>query len=507
MDTLPNPAALVHTGHLARHRVLAVCCLCLVLVVMAVSGLNVALPEMQRDLGLSSSALLWIVDVYALVFAALLLPAGALGDRYGRRRALLVGLTLFVGGAVIAGLSTSAAPIVAMRAVMGAGAAAIMPATLSIITTVFPPSERPRAIAVWGGFAGAGGALGPLLSGLALEAWGWNGAFLIVVPVAVAAFALVAVVVPPSHGDGAAFDPGGAVLAIVTLLALLYAIIEGPERGWTDPGVLAGFVVAVVAGVSLVRWEAAVDQPMLDPRMFRIPAFASATATITLIFFAMFGMFLLVFQYLQFVQGHSALEASLRVLPSGITLILVAPRAPALASHIGARATAVAGLAVAAAGLLLLSRSDSGTAYPWLALALVLMASGLALAMPAATSTIVTSLPPSKAGVGSAVNDLAREVGGAIGIAVSGSVLSAIYRARLADSIDGLPPTIGEAASESIAGATQVASTPGAPAGLLDVARTAFVNGVSASLLVGAAAVGLALVVVLLTPPQERNLP
>jgi predicted MFS family arabinose efflux permease len=246
---------------------------------------------------------------------------------------------------------------------------------------------------------------------------------------------------------------------------------------------------------------------MLDPRLFRIPAFASAAATITLIFFAMFGMFLLVFQYLQFVQGHSALEASLRVLPSGITLILVAPRAPALASRIGARATAVAGLAVAAAGLLLLSRSDAGTAYPWLALALVLMAAGLALAMPAATSTIVTSLPPSKAGVGSAVNDLAREVGGAIGIAVSGSVLSAIYRARLADSIDGLPPTIGEAASESIAGATQVASTPGAPAGLLDMARTAFVDGVSASLLLGAAAVGVALVVVLLTPPQERNLP
>ena len=483
-----NPTAMATAERdRSRRRVLAVCCLSLVLVVLAVTSVNIAIPALQRGLDASATELLWIVDVYALVFAATLLPAGALGDRLGRKGALVVGLALFGAGALLAGLSTSTPQVIGARAVMGVGAGFVMPATLSIITTVFPPTERAKAIAVWAGFAGAGGALGPVLSGLVLELWSWNAVFFITVPVVAIDVALVALLVPrssePAHTR---LDPVGAALSVLGLFSLLFAIIEGPQRGWTAASVVGAFVAAALLLAAFVGWELLSSHPMLDPRFFRIPAFSAGAATITVIFFVMFGMFFLITQFLQFVQGHSPLGAAVRMLPSGLTMIVVAPRGPALAARVGPHRSTALGLFGAAVGFAVLSQLGPDTAYAWVAAALVLMAAGTALAMPPATAAIVGSLPAAKAGVGSAVNDVTREVGGAVGIAVLGSVVSVLYRTDITDAAARLPDGPRQAFEESIGSAVAASSTE--PASFaLDAARQAFAAATHTVFLIAAA--------------------
>jgi EmrB/QacA subfamily drug resistance transporter len=474
----PDPA---QAGHPRRRQVLAVCCLSLLLVVVAVSSLNIAVPELQRGLDASATELLWIVDVYALVFAGTLLPAGALGDRFGRKGALLVGLGVFGTGALLAGLSGSPLQVVGARAVMGVGAGFVMPATLSIITTVFPAAERPKAIAVWAGFAGAGGALGPVASGLVLEVWSWNAVFFITLPVVAATVVLVARLVPTSRDpQHTRLDPLGAVLSVVGLFALLFGTIQGPEHGWGSAPVAGAFVVAAAALAAFVGWELRSSHPMLDPRLFRIRAFATGSATITLLFFVTFGMFFLVAQYLQFVKGYSPLVAGVAMVPSGLTLILVAPRGPRVAARLGAERTVALGLGSGAVGFAVLSQLDPGTPYPWLVVALVLMAAGSGLAMPASTAAIVGSVPAGKAGVGSAVNDVTREVGGALGIAVFGSIVSARYRSAVAATAEGLPGDVRHAVEESIGRAVAAGSgdelvTAAARDAFASAAATAFV--------------------------------
>ena len=472
------------TGHPGRRRVLAVCCLSLMLVVVAVSSLNIALPELQRGLDAGATELLWIVDVYALVFAGTLLPAGALGDRYGRKGALLVGLCLFGLGALIAGLSTGSPQVIAGRTVMGVGAGFVMPATLSIITTVFPPSERPKAIAVWAGFAGAGGALGPVISGLVLEAWEWNAIFFITLPVVAAGLVLAAREVPPSRDPmHTRLDPIGAVLSVFGLFALLFGTIQGPEDGWTSPPVVGGFTGAAVALAAFVWWELRSSHPMLDPRLFRLRAFTAGSATITLVFFVSFGMFFLVSQYLQFVKGYSPLVAGIAMVPSGLTLIVVAPRGPAVAARIGAARSIALGLGSSALGFGILSRLTPHSSYGWLAVALVVMAAGSALAMPPSTAAIVGAVPAGKAGVGSAVNDLTREVGGALGIAVLGSMVSALYRSEVAATVRGLSGELRHAVDESV-GAAVVAGDAGDPVTV--AARDAFTSASNSAFLLAA---------------------
>lgn len=473
----------VVAGHPDRRRILAVCCLSLVLIVVAVSSLNTALPSLQRGLDASGTELLWIVDTYALVFAGTLLPAGALGDRFGRKGALLTGLAVFGTGTLLAGLSSSGAQVIGARAVMGVGAGLVMPATLSIITTVFPPAERPKAIAVWAGFAGAGGALGPVVSGLVLEVWDWGAVFFVSLPVVALLLVLVAQRVPTSRDpDHTRLDPAGAALSMLGLFALLFAIIQGPEEGWSSPLVVGAFVAAGALLAGFVALELRSPHPMLDPRLFRDPRFAAGSATITGIFFVMFGMFFLIPQYLQYVHGYSPLEAAVRLLPSGLTMIVVAPRGPTVARRLGAERSVALGLLLAAAGFMVLTQLDSGTGYWWIAGALVLMAAGSGLAMPPSTAAIVSSLPPAKAGVGSAVNDVTREVGGAVGIAVLGSIVSVLYRSEVAAASAGLPEGLRHVVDESIGSAI----VAGAPADVLASARDAFSSGASVAFLVSA---------------------
>lgn len=494
MDTSSNGKVEPSAGHPDRQKILGIMCLVLVLVVVSVSSMNVAIPAIMRDLEPSSSEALWIVDSYALVFAGLLLPAGAIGDKYGRKRALLVGLVIFAIGACAAFFASSAVALIAIRGFMGVGAAFAMPATLSIITVVFPPEERAKAIAVWAGLAGAGGAIGVLSSGIILRWFEWSAVFLVNVPIAVVALGLILRFVPWTREDDTdPLDPVGAMLSIAGFFALLYAIIEGPEKGWTSSIVVLCFVGAIALLGAFVLFELRAKYPMLDPRVFLIRRFGLASLVVTVAFAAMFGQFFLVAQYFQLVLGQSALESGLRTLPFAVTMVIVSPRAPELSAKFGARNVLVGGLLVQAAGLFVLSRAGVDTPYVVLLLGIVLLAGGMGTIMPALTETIVSSLPLDKAGVASAVNDTTREIGGAIGIAVMGSILATGYRNTVAPVVESLPEELAEAASDSIGAALGIAGQQGGDQGqqLVQVAREGFVNGFSNAMLV-AAVVGVA---------------
>lgn len=465
------PERLLHEDpviHGRRWFLLGIMCLSLVMVVMSVSGLNVAIPSIQRELGASASSLQWIVDSYALVFAALLLPAGALGDRFGRKQALLLGLVIFAGGSAVSGIGTGSAQVIVGRVITGVGAAFVMPATLSLLTTIFPPEERRKAIAVWAGFAGAGGAVGPIVSGALLERYWWGSALLVNVPVVMGVIAAVWIFSPTSRDpEVTPLDPLGSLLSLIGLGALVFAIIEGPERGWSDEVVVTSFALAAAGLAAFVAWERDTAHPMLPLGLFRDRRMSVGSAVVTIAFFVMFGLFFLFTMYLQFVRGYSPLSAGLATLPLALALVAIAPRSAALAERVGSGPMMSLGFVFIAAGFGILAVVGPRTPYLVLATALVLLGAGMSLTAAPATGNIMSAVPPAKAGVGSAVNDTTREVGGALGIAVLGSVASAVYRSKF--DLDGLqvPAPVAEAAHESIGAAATIADRLPAGAGEL----------------------------------------
>ena len=487
------------TIHDRRWLTLGVLCLSLVAVILANTTLNVALPTLQRDLGASSTSLQWIVDAYALVFAGLLLTAGALGDRFGRKGALIVGLIIFGSASAVSSLAGSAGQLIVTRAIMGIGAALVMPATLSILTTVFPPHERGKAIGIWAGLAGAGAALGPITSGWLLENFWWGSVFLINVPVVLIALVLGRSLVPSSKDPAQPpLDPIGALLSIAGLGLLLYAIIEAPTHGWTDVRTLAVAAAAAVVLGGFAAWELRSTHPMLDLHLFRNPSFSAASGAITLVFFAMFGTFFMLTQYFQLVMGYSALEAGVRTLPMPLTMMLAAPMSAKLVHHFGARRVVTAGLTTVGLGLLLLSRADVGTPYVLIGVSLVILASGMGLSMAPATTTIMASTPRGKAGVGSAVNDTTRELGGALGVAVLGSILASGFRSGVESGFGPLPESAQAAVTSGLGTTLAAAGDIGGEAGarLADAARHAFANAMSNGMLVAATVALLAAAVV-----------
>lgn len=484
--------------HERRWWTLAVLCLSLVMVVVGNTVLNVALPTLVRDLGATSTQLQWMVDSYGLVFAGLLLTAGALGDRFGRKGALILGLVVFGSASTISAFATSPAQLVITRAVMGLGAAFVMPATLSILTNVFPPHERGRAIGVWAGLAGAGAAIGPIAGGWLLVHFWWGSVFLLNVPIVLTALVAGRWLVPtsrdPRHTE---LDPVGAGLSILGLSALLYGIIEAPTYGWGDGITLGAFALALVFLVGFAWWELHTDHPMLDFRYFEDPRFSAAGAAITLVFFAMFGMFFLLTQYLQLVLGYSALGAGLRTLPAAITMGVAAPTAARVVERVGAKRVVAGGLLTVSIGCVLMSRVGVDANYPYFVLALVVLALGMGFTMAPSTASIMSAIPMNKAGVGSAVNDTTRELGGALGVAVLGSIVVSHYGSVLAGKLHDLPPAVAAAASKSVGAALQVGERLGGPAGQVvgAAARSAYVEAMSLALLVAS---GVAFVACLL---------
>jgi EmrB/QacA subfamily drug resistance transporter len=476
---------------------LAVLCLSLVLIVLDNTVLNVALPTLVRELGASTTQLQWMVDAYVIVFAGLLLTAGALGDRYGRRRALQAGLVVFAVASALASLSGSTGQLIGARAVMGLGAAFVMPATLSIITNLFTdPTERARAIAIWAGMAGVGVALGPVVGGWLLEHFWWGSVFLINLPIVALALVTGRMLLPESrHHSGHRLDVVGAVLSIAGIGALLFAIIEAPQHGWGDPTTLASFAVAAAVLVAFGWWERRVKAPMLDIAFFRDPRFSAASGSIALVFFALFGSFFLFTQLLQFVLGYTALEAGLRLLPISLVLGAVSPLSARLVERLGTKVVVTTGLLTVAAGLAMLSTFTMGSSYGDLLGGMLVMAAGMGLTMAPATESIMGSLPPAQAGVGSAVNDTTRELGGALGVAVLGSLLASGYASTLGETFPGglLPPEVTGVVRESVGAALQVAAGMGpAGEGLALAARGAFVDAMGTGVVVaaGAALVG-----------------
>jgi EmrB/QacA subfamily drug resistance transporter len=492
-----------------RWRTLGVLCLSLTIVMIANMSLNLALPAIARDLDASTGSLQWMVDAYALVFAGLLFSAGTLGDRFGRKGALQFGLGLFLAGSAMAVVAETAGMVIAARAVMGVAAAFVMPSTLSIIANVFPPGERGTAIATWAGVAGGAAALGPTGSGLLLEHFWWGSVFLVNVPLAVAALVFGRRLVPTSRNpERRPVDVAGAALSIVGVGALVYGIIEAPHRGWAATGTLATFAVAAAALGLFVAREVTARHPMLDLRLFRDRRFSVASAGIALTFFTLFGTFFLVSQFLQLVLGLSPLSAGFVQLPVSVIMLTVAPQVPRFVDRYGVRRVVPVGMALVALGMAVLSRLDGGSPALTVALAMVPLGIGISATAAPLTTLIMAAVPPERAGMGSAMNNASRELGGAFGVAVLGSLLTTRFDAALAPAIEGLPAPSRTAAETGLAGALEVArGLPGeAGAALADAARAAFVDGFAQAGLVAALlAVTVAIGAYLLLPrPAPR---
>lgn len=484
-----DPRAYAH-----RRAILATMCLSLVLIVATVSSVNVAIPHLaQSVLAPTDTQILWIVDSYALVFAALLLPAGAIGDRFGRKGALLVGLTIFALASLASAFMTNAWALIACRSVMGVGAALIMPSTLSLLQSTFPRHERAKAIAVWAGVGGAGGAIGPVMGGLLLEHFWYGSVFLVSAPLALVGLVASAALAPSSReADSPPLDLGGAAFSIAGFAALLVAIIEGPELGWSDPLVIASAAIAVVALVAFVQYERRCGEPMLDMRLFANPRFSMGSLGIAMATLSLFATFFVNTQYLQYVKGYSALLAGLGGTPFAATVMVVAPRTPPLVARLGLRRSAPLGVALVATALVMLSFATATTPYAWIAVSLVVMGSGAALTLPSLSTAILASVPMNKAGVGSAVNDTTREVGGALGIAIVGTVLSAVYRDHVTPSLAALPPQLADVANDNVGKAIAVteqytATDPAGAVAMRDGVRQAFLEGAHLGLRVAAA--------------------
>lgn len=483
-----------------RGAVLRVMCLALMMVVAAVASLNVALPSIARATGASQTQLQWIVDAYALAFAALLLPAGAIGDRVGRKPVLCVGLGLFGLASLLAIFLHTPAELIGLRVLMGVGAAFVMPVTLSVITTVFPPEERGKAVGTWVGVAAGGGVLGLLTSGVLLEWFSWPSIFVLnIVLAATALLATIAVVPATRDSHPPRLDPVGTVISVAALAAVVFGITEGPGRGWGDASVAASLVVGAAGLVVFVLWELRRDEPMLDPRNFLRRGFGAGSLSIGVQFFAAFGFLFLALPYLQLVQGFSPLEASGALLPMALVVMPLSRVSPLIAARVGVRVTGPVGLGLMATGFLVMSTLGAGSSYWHFLAGLLPFGAGMALAGGPATTAIVASLPREKQGVASAVNDLSRELGGALGIAVLGSLFNDAYRSNLSSSTASLPPAVAHEAANSLAAAEQISLHLGPRGHQLAIdAQSAFMHGLSHSLVGGAIALlaGAAFVVV-----------
>jgi EmrB/QacA subfamily drug resistance transporter len=470
--------------------------------------LNVALPSLRADLGVDSAQAQWVVDSYLLVFAGLLLVGGTLGDRFGRRRWLTIGLIVFGGGSVLAAISGNAHELIAARALMGVGAAAIMPATLSILMNIFPEDERPKAIAVWAGVSGLGVALGPIVGGLLLEQYSWGSVFLVNVPIVLGALFFGRILVPESRDPEAPrIDVVGAALSIVGLTSVVWGLIEASDRGWTDSAILGAFAFGAVVLAGFLAWERRVSQPMIDIQIFKNLRFSAASLSIALVFFGLMGTIFMLTTYLQTVLGYTALEAGYRMIPVAVGLVIGARSAVAVHRILGAKLAVAGGLVVVAVGMEILSAADTTSGYGLVATALVVLGLGMGTAMTPATEAIMGALPREKAGVGSAMNDVLREVGGTLGVAVLGSLLASKYGDSMAGSVSSLPDPVASASVDSVDAAHVAAAQAGdAAPSLIASADHAFITAMGSTMDVAAlVALGGALVALLFLPSGRKR--
>ena len=484
-----------------------VSCASVSLVVAAMAALYGALPVIALDTGASQQQLTWIVDGYTLALACLVLPAGALGDRFGRRRLQLIGLLIFAAASAIPLATSGPNTVIVARALAGVGAALVMPSTLSLITGSLPPNERARGIGIWAGVVGVGGLLGLLGAGVLLEIWSWRSIFWSLVGAALVFAALTLKVTESVDNSRPKLDPVGSLLIALAISALVYGLMEGPDRGWTSPLVLTGFVIGVAASVLFAVFELRRAEPLLDVRYFARRAFGSATLCITLQFLVTFGLFLLLVQWFQLVLGFSVLRSALALAPLGPPLIVLSVVSPWIIRRIGQRATFVIGLIAIAAGLFFFSRLSVSSSFGSAVIPMLVLSGGIGLCSAPATASIVHETPAEKHGVAAAVNDASRELGAALGIAIAGSALAATYSHRIHPVLGYLPQAARDPVSKSLAAALDVAERAG-PRGkpLADLAKSAFLHGLDrAALILAITSLAAAVVVGVWTPRRAAS--
>ncbi|MFE9403701.1 MFS transporter [Streptomyces sp. NPDC006530] len=456
---IKEPVEKMQAPYRRRWWALLVLCLSLLIIVMANTALTVAAPDMTKDLGLSSSDLQWVIDGYTVPYAALMLLLGAIGDKYSRRGALVLGLLVFAGASVAGSLVDSSTGVIASRAVMGVGAALIMPATLSLLASTFPRAERAKAILLWTATAGIAIAAGPLVAGALLENRGWASTFLINVPIALLAVVGAFVLVPPSkaaHHDR--IDYVGGLLSVVSVGALVYMIIQGPHFGW-DAKAIGAAVVAGLGFVVFVLWELRHPRPVLNVRRFAHRMFSGSLLAVALFFLAVFGAFYYLTQHLQFVLGYTPLETGIRMLPLAGAVFVGSALTGFLTPRLGMKVTVTAGMVAGTVALALLTRVDSTSGYGDFLAPLIILGVAIGLALSPCTDAIMGAFPEAELGVGGAVNDTSLELGGSLGIAILGSVLAKSYSSHLADATAGtkLPPSALSTAQDSVGAGYAVA--------------------------------------------------
>ncbi|MEU4221083.1 MFS transporter [Actinoplanes sp. NPDC026623] len=506
------PAA-ENTGHPRRWAILGVLVISLLVVVLDNTVLNVAMrtiADPHDGLGASQSQLEWAINSYTLVFAGLLFTAGIMADRFGRRLTLTVGLTLFGTASLVSAYAQTADQLIWARALMGLGAAAVMPATLSIIANVFDPRERGRAIGVWAGAVGLGVAIGPVVGGLLLEHFWWGAVFLINVPIVIAGVVLVLTLVPESRDPKPGrIDIVGVLLSIVGLTLLTYGVIEGGEEGFGETGSWGPLVASVAVLTAFILYERRIEFPSLDVKLFAIRQFSASVAAIGLVFFAAMGAMFFSAFYLQLVRGYGPLASGALFVPFAAAQLIFAPRSAAMVKRFGPKRVSTIGLLLVAAALSGWLFIDAATPI-WIVGALFfLQGVGMANVMPPATESIMSVLPREKAGVGSAVSNTIRQIGGALGVATLGAVISSTYRDEISSATAGLPAVARGVAQESVAGAYGVAEQAG-PAGqaLIASANDAFITAVHYAS-IGSTAVALlgALVAMIWLPGKRPEAP
>ena len=493
-----------------RRAVLIAVCIALMAVVASVTGLNVAQPDLAVEFDASQGAVLWFINLYTISLAALLLPLGALGDRWGRKSVLLAGLALFGAANVAAGLATSTEMMLASRFVSGVGAAMIMPVTLAVITSTFPEQERAKGIGAWTAVAGGGGLLGMYLSALLVDVASWRWLFVLPIALVVAAIALTVRSVPNSRDIVEhPFDNVGSVTSVVAVLGLVFALHEGPVHGWAEPATLAALVAGMIAAGTFVAWELRQKAPLLDVRLFGELRLAIGSLALLTVFGVQAGTLVVLLPFLQLILGWSALNATLGMLPMALLMMFSSVIAAKVAARFGSRATMAAGILLVSVGLVLMAALVSVEGgYLNVLPGMLAMGLGMGLAMTPSTEAITSSLPREKQGLASALNDVTREFGTAIGVALLGAVLTAGYRNSITSDLTTVPDGVADPAREGLANAVAVADGLGTQSdALVRAAQESFIDGWQHAMLAGAAVMVVLFVYVIARGPVRRREP
>ncbi len=493
----------------AYHRrwwILGTLCLTLLGVMLANGSLNMALPLMSADLSLKQLELTWVVNVYTLVFASLLFTAGAVGDRYGRKLAMQIGLAIFTAGSLYAGfLAQNGTELIISRIVMGIGGAFVMPTTLSIINNTFPKSERARAVAIWGAVAGVGMMFGSVISGVLLEHFTWHSLFFFSGIIAIIGFVANQYLAHESRDEEEnPVDWLGGLFSSLAIFGIVFGITEAPSEGLLDPMVAASLIGGIVALAAFILWELRTKSPMLDMSLFKNRAFSVSSLTLTLVFLAMSGVFFSMSQLMQLVMGYSALEGSLLMIPLMLPMMFISPFIPSVVKKFGARATISGGLTLTAIAFFAMSTWTQDMTYWHLFGVMLVMMLGISAAMTPGTNILMASVPRNRSGMGSAMNDTTRELGGALGVAVLGAILSAVYSDKIREAASAFSGAVKEGLESSLAVAISVAEKLGPAADTtVHAAKDAFMGGISTAAMIAGVLILVAAIIAFVGLPKH----